>query len=235
MTTTQRRLAAYALAEVLLGLATSGVVLGQERPSVHEATARPATPAVPAPTYGPLEAGQDAYQFAETQRRAALARQLETINQMTWWDTRLAGPGTVPSLESFYAYPRSWRATRYGQGTGPQNSSAYGDDHGRNVFEPWPLVPGDIFSHSQVERIPQPVGHEIVVTGPNSYIYRPVYPGETIPPRQKPLPGEVLLPPPPSANPPAAMPPSSAARGPGEQPRLPMPPLPQPDGEPREF
>jgi hypothetical protein len=44
-------------------------------------------------------------------------------------------------------------------------------------FEPWPRVPGDIWGYPQSKPITQPLGHESLQTGPNRWMYRPIYPG----------------------------------------------------------
>jgi hypothetical protein len=54
------------------------------------------------------------------------------------------------------------------------------------VFEPWPVVPGDIYGMPSAERVAQPAGHEIAPDGRGGYVYRPVYPwqiatGESVP------------------------------------------------------
>ncbi len=42
-------------------------------------------------------------------------------------------------------------------------------------FEPWPRVPGDIWGYPQARPIVHPIGHESAQTGPNRWIYRPIY------------------------------------------------------------
>lgn len=193
---------------VLLGslLAMSGRASGQEQSSAASAGPNRANSSF----YGPLQAGQQAYQHAEAERRAALAQQLETISRMAWWDSRLRGPRTPPSLESFYAYPGASRTTWYGTRTDYPTSAVYRDYRRWDVFEPWPLVAGDIFGYPQVDRVAQPVGHEIVDTGPNSYVYRPIYAGESRPTRAVPWPSKAT-PPPPVPHPPTAATPLSDA------------------------
>jgi hypothetical protein len=43
-------------------------------------------------------------------------------------------------------------------------------------FEPWLSVPGDIWGYARPRPIEQPIGHESAQTGPNRWIYRPLYP-----------------------------------------------------------
>ena len=45
-------------------------------------------------------------------------------------------------------------------------------------FEPWPHVPGDIWGYPSPRPIEHPIGHESKQTGPNRWIYRPVYSAE---------------------------------------------------------
>lgn len=47
------------------------------------------------------------------------------------------------------------------------------DDDG--VFEPWPVLPGRILDYRYDNPVEQPIGHDITWTGPNSYVYGPVY------------------------------------------------------------
>lgn len=104
---------------------------GQESP--HPTEVIPAPPAAPGGTprtyrpdakYGPLAAGQDAYQAAEAERRWAINRQLGIIDSARWYN--------------------AW--------------SPYVRPYGLYPYCPW---------------LRQPIGHEEIWTGPNSYIYHP--------------------------------------------------------------
>ena len=53
-------------------------------------------------------------------------------------------------------------------------SAGYGPQYSY-PFEPWPRVPGDIWGYPQNQKTPQPIGHESVKTGPNRWLYRPLY------------------------------------------------------------
>jgi hypothetical protein len=65
----------------------------------------------------------------------------------------------------------NFRMTR-AAGYGPRYPSA---------FEPWPRVPGDIWGYPLPRPIEQPVGHQSVQTGPNRWIYRPLYAADLAP------------------------------------------------------
>ncbi len=62
-------------------------------------------------------------------------------------------------------------------------ASGYGPQ-GLDPFEPWVSVPGDIWGYPRPRPIEQPIGHESVQTGPNRWIYRPLYarPAEPVAP-----------------------------------------------------
>jgi hypothetical protein len=56
-------------------------------------------------------------------------------------------------------------------------------------FEPWQSVSGDIWGYPRPRPIEQPIGHESAQTGPNRWIYRPLYAeptGSATPGRGKP-------------------------------------------------
>ena len=76
-----------------------------------------------------------------------------------------------------YVYPHGGRAAARCTLRGSHWSwySRYPSYGLRGLFEPWPLVPGDIYGYPYVNRVEQPLGHKVIRTGPNSYIYRPVY------------------------------------------------------------
>ena len=93
-------------------------------------------------TYDSLDAGRDAQQYAERQRRAAIDRQLGLLSYMQLY---AAVPrGSVwrypPSLGYRYAYPDR-RAVR--RALNYQRRHAYYGYPG--VFEPWPFVRGHIY------------------------------------------------------------------------------------------
>ena len=116
-------------------------------------------------TYGPLDAGRDAYERAERQRRQVIDRQLQTIEDMVWY-SGLPGFDRVPaSLDAVYAgvaahvprraLRRAYRAG-YPHATYRYSYPQYAYPKTPFVFEPWPLVPGDIYGYPYVDRVEQP-------------------------------------------------------------------------------
>jgi tetratricopeptide (TPR) repeat protein len=129
----------------------------------------------------PLAAGAEAYALAESGRQAALARQFEALHLARWlgglpplgaaggpWaaSPRVSGAWTpaagTASLEYLYAHPG---------GAGAATRSPWP----RSVFEPWPIVPGDVYGWPYYGFVVQPSGHRIVWWGANAYTYEPVY------------------------------------------------------------
>jgi hypothetical protein len=167
------------------GIVLAGTARGVELPEVAPLPGTP-PPELGQPdfprTYGPLDAGRDAYERSERRRREQIDRQLQLQEDLVWWHSWPGSYRYPPSQESIYAYPpseplpprrvlkeppRAYRSPTYG-----------GYSH---VFEPWPFVPGDIWGYPWIDRVEQPLGHKIIETGPNSYIYRPVYPSDLKP------------------------------------------------------
>ncbi len=129
----------------------------------------------------PVAAGAQAYALAEAGRQAALAAQFDAIHVARWlgglpplgaagtpWaaSPRLSGAwlpsaGTA-SLEYLYAHP---------DGAGPRTASPWP----RSVFEPWPIVPGDLYGWPYDGWIAQPLGHRIVCHSANAYTDEPVF------------------------------------------------------------
>ncbi|MCR4415067.1 MAG: hypothetical protein NUV77_21825, partial [Thermoguttaceae bacterium] len=148
-------------------IVAAGAARGSEAPS------SPAKTEVPG-RYDAIDAGRDAHFRGEQERLDAIGRQIETNDQLAW----RAGQPTLyvyPPLDAVYAYgPR--RAYR-GAGAVPWLMPRYGYPAMPylGVFEPWPLVPGDVYGYPYVARVPQPVGHQVVVIGPGAYLYRPIY------------------------------------------------------------
>lgn len=227
MSIAPRRTVVCGLLAVTVCLATPINSRGQGEPAPLDPAGGGQTSVTPAPPvkYGPLEAGQEAYQRAETERRAAIARQLQTLDSMAWY-SGAPGQRIPPSLESIYAYPRTWRMTQFGIQTDRRYSFPYREDSRWATFEPWPLVPGDIFASPWLDRVRQPAGHEIIATGPNSYLYRPVYPVETPPVHSVTKARDTALPRPPEAHPPARLIPKRVA------PQTTIPPAPSPNAPP---
>ncbi len=124
--------------------------------------------------YDALDAARDAQQYAERQRRAAINRQLEVIRDVQEYSAAVrASAWRYPySVDYRYAYPGRRAARR-----------AWSRHGYPGVFEPWPLVPGDIYGYPYTPRVEQPLGHKVIETGPNSYIYRPVYESDLAKPK----------------------------------------------------
>ena len=102
------------------------------------------------------------YSLAEFQRQAGIARQIQVQDQIRWLSgLPLRQPGVVqPSLDFVYS------------------GATWGPPTGWPVpflFEPWPLVPGDIYAAPYLQSVPQPTGFEVTPTGSNGYIYRPTF------------------------------------------------------------
>ncbi len=156
----------------------------------EEQGARPvATP------YSSAQAGWDSYERAETQRRQTFDRQLWS-NSLAQWYAGWPSPFFPPGLDAAYAYPApATRAMR------PAPLGAYRPYPG--VFEPWPVLPGDIYGVPGQNRVEQSAGHEIVPDGNGGYVYRPVYPRELPSPVAETPAVETIEP-----NPPAQLPPS---------------------------
>lgn len=194
--------------------------------------------------YGPVEAGQEAYQRAEAERQEAFNRQRDLNEQMR----ATADPYSPvrPSLAGAYAMfppaplpPIAFgpRRARYAAQSQVRYSYYYPYPMiraYRGVFEPWPFVPGDIYGYPYVPQIRMPTGQVQIEIGPGRILSRPVYEGEG--PAQEPTPappraaeGQPEIVPPPAApelNPPGApQPPPPAPK---------VPPPPAPPG-PREF
>jgi hypothetical protein len=115
----------------------------------------------------PLSAEQpldgSSYWLHEGRRRLAIADQIGTQEHLRWLSglpSRLWGVGRPYSLESIYS----------GLAYSPGAPAPW-----KTVFEPWPLVPGDIYGRQFDRATPQPWGHRVTPTGPNGYVYEPVY------------------------------------------------------------
>ncbi|MEX2133855.1 MAG: hypothetical protein WEB67_06890, partial [Acidimicrobiia bacterium] len=135
--------------------------------------------------YDGIQAGLDAYNMAEGRRRAEVDAQLFANDQARAW----AGLPTTRGETIYYgnAYPGN---AYYGHALPPANweaAYAYGNRRGWSsvrervwfssptVFEPWPVVPGDIYGYRYVAPVRQPIGQRQVQTGPNRWESHPVY------------------------------------------------------------
>ena len=229
----------------LVAWSVCSAALAQDAPARAEVVPTPAASPTTAPAetppqyrpdveYGPLQAGRDAYNQAEQQRRWAIDRQLWLISDVrrynTWYP--YVDRYALPYIYS-YAPPRVARRV---------HKSLQRDWSGR-VFTPWPQVPGDVYGYPYYPRIKQPIGHEKIQTGPNGYIYRPVYeeppkaqqvPTPAAPSAPAPALPEARPPEPPPAIPPAQPAPQPALIPPNQPPAEPIPAPPIGPG-PREF
>ncbi|MFZ5831093.1 MAG: hypothetical protein ACOY3P_13465 [Planctomycetota bacterium] len=119
--------------------------------------------------YSPFDAARDSFELGEAGRQARLNNQLGLVE--TGRAYRMWGPvwppvyGAYPAVVYSYGSPRAlWRAQR------------------ETVFYPPAIVAPRPFlwSPTPVAPLPgevqQPIGHERIWTGPNSYIYKPLYP-----------------------------------------------------------
>ena len=186
----------------------------------------------PSATYDSLDAGRDAYQRAEAERRGAIQRQIEsnrqvpgTADPLGYYPLRGIGPVYAvpllrPARRAVWAY-RNWES-----------------QYPYSVYRP-PLLPltplpvdprgalpGYLGTYPSGDRVQQPLGHVVTPTGPNGYIYRPYYGSErgnqgAAPPANPPPPQ------PPEVNPPT----DRSNLNPVPEP-IPTPPA---QGNPREF
>lgn len=140
--------------------------------------------------YDPIASGEDAYRYHENMRLGNINTQLGLINQMKWYSALPAinnamgtttwygggGPGYYrdpPSLEYLYA---TGRRSAYGYGDyGRGLTPLYGGGYSRDIFSPWPYVPGDIYGYQWYNPAPQSIGQRQIQTGPNRWESHPVY------------------------------------------------------------
>lgn len=126
----------------------------------------------PPPVYNGSIAGWEAYFRSETERQQAIGRQLSANDMAAWY---AGAPTTVPfppDLESVYALS-PMRAYRPGDGR-----LVYAHRGWTGIFEPWPVVAGDIWGAPYLRRVAQPVSNSITPLGPNGYFARSVYPAD---------------------------------------------------------
>ena len=138
--------------------------------------------------YDPIQAGQDAYLYHEARRLEDINNQLGLVEQMKWysglpplgamgtWSTNGHGAGFYrdpPSLDYIYATGRR-SADGYGA-WGRGLTPLFGGAYSRDIFSPWPFVPGDIYGYQTYRTVPQSIGQVQVQTGPNRWESHPVY------------------------------------------------------------
>lgn len=151
--------------------------------------------------YDPITSGLDAYRYHEGRRLDNIRGQLGLIDQMKWYSALPAinsavgstawygGPGYFrdpPSLDYLYA---TGRRSAYGNGAwGRGLTPLYGGGYSRDIFSPWPYVPGDIYGYQWYDPVPQSIGQRQIQTGPNRWESHPVY---AAPPVAVPEPGDL--------------------------------------------
>jgi len=111
-------------------------------------------------TYDRLDASQEAYERGEAERREAIRRQTQTVEDMVWYS---GVPGYAPApLGLGYVYgmggwrpiPRAWRVeTPYPFPEPVPPAYGYPYPAYPYAFAPWPLVPGDIYGYPYVNRV----------------------------------------------------------------------------------
>ncbi len=165
----------------------------------------------PGHTYDAIDASVEAHQRAEARRLGNIDRQLHSLENMRWYagmPSAYAEYRPGPSLDAVYAYGHRGELRR-----AARHQRRYG--HARlSVFEPWPIVGGNIWGYPFFNPIEQPLGHRTTRTGSGTWVTQPLY--------SQPTPEPTLAPP----------------REPIESPRPPMPPAPPAAGEirgPRAF
>jgi hypothetical protein len=141
--------------------------------------------------YDGIQAGLDAYRLAEERRRGAIADQLYFNDEMRAWAGLPTSRGETVYYGLYgprygYAYPPASLAYRYAYGV-----PRYGFGP-LSVFEPWPIVPGDIYGYPAYTPVRQPIGQHQEQTGPNRWESHPVYDPPLTP--YRPLPPVVDVP-----------------------------------------
>jgi hypothetical protein len=130
--------------------------------------------------YDGIQAGFDAFRLAEERRQASVAQQLWLNDNLKFW----AGIPTSRGETIFYGGP-AWYgfaapvvgrdfAYAYGPSLGVFGARRFGF-RPLTVFEPWPVVPGDIYGYMFYNPVRQPVGQWQGQTGPNRWESHPVY------------------------------------------------------------
>jgi hypothetical protein len=143
--------------------------------------------------YDGIQAGLDAYRLAEERRQIELARQLSLMDQAR---ADLGYPASRGATV-YYGYPS--REAAYAYGLAPVIWPPL-------VFEPWPLIPGDIYGYP-LNYLParQSTGQTQLQTGPKRWESHPVYDPpltqyQPLPPVESAttVPDPELIPPPPA-------------------------------------
>ncbi|MHB8898121.1 MAG: hypothetical protein ACYC6Y_05195 [Thermoguttaceae bacterium] len=128
-------------------------------------------PVATAMIYGPVDASREAHARAEAARLHAIDRQRQTIDLLTWYGAYRPG---YPQLPPSYLMGRGQRRYERSLGRSP-------------LAVPFPEAPGHAYPHGgkvvpvlpylniSPQPVQQPAGHRTTWTGPNSYVYQPLY------------------------------------------------------------
>ncbi len=128
-------------------------------------------PIATAKVYTPRSAALDAYVRAEQARRHAIDRQRQAVDLITWYGTYSPGRYQIPP--SYLAGRGQWRYERK-LSKSPYalafpNAPGYAYPGGGKVV---PVLP---YLDPTPPPVEQPSGHRKTWTGPNSYVYQPLY------------------------------------------------------------
>lgn len=128
--------------------------------------------------YDGIQAGLDAFRLAEEQRQAALAAQLAKNDQMRAWSGLPLARGTT----TVYGYPPAAVVAPAVAPAVMDLDFAYGVAYRQfvpgprlSVFEPWPVIPGDIYGFVYTTPVRQPIGQWQGQTGPRRWESHPIY------------------------------------------------------------
>ena len=120
--------------------------------------------------YSPLDAGRDAHRWAEQQRRWAVERQRQVQSDVIERNTLARNPFVdVTAAPGYRGVSRRYLRRMYNYQTRVPVGLPY------PVYrDPWTYDPV-LGSFPYYPLMRQPVGHRKVWTGPNSYVYQPIY------------------------------------------------------------
>ncbi|MDZ7616053.1 MAG: hypothetical protein U1E05_03555 [Patescibacteria group bacterium] len=132
----------------------------------------------PSQVYSPLDAANDSYEYAEQGRQEAIARQLELMEYARQPRVTVAVPYVgAPAIAVPPGAARRALRRAYSQSLRDPYWPGYGVMIGVGPRPALPYVGAMPYSPP----VRQPQGHERIWTGPNSYIYKPVYPAPFYP------------------------------------------------------
>jgi len=166
----------------------------------------------PNATYDSLQAGQDAYQRGEEERRWAIDRQLQVEQNIIDYNVWSYYNWGMPH---FYGYGNPYVGMYAPPEVGFRLRRAFARWGYWPPLYPTPLSPDSVYGYQYRPFAKQPIGHEKIWTGPNSYIYKPRYASPEPPPgppafQPAPPPGAPMPASPPGAQPPAIVNPPNA-------------------------